>query len=280
MKLVRKINEQDKIGNRKRYEEFFNDSAGDQQHDKYHFVCNFKRGGISHCNQMGKHLSAVCSFDITSQYPATMREMKVPTGKSWWTKDWNPELYGYYLVKNLCFDLDGKKRFKPVCPIKRSKTESLSWANDYIREGYVDSEMLKYLIEHYNASFEVVKGLVSTRYIKGRHFFGTYINALFDGKAEQDNFKETGDPRYNPALREVIKLFLNAVSGKIVEDSSKYFQVKYVAQKEDAKKGTLNNAPIRKDYGDFKPNLWVGCGVMMYSYSKRLLFEYKIGRAS
>ncbi len=277
MKLIRHINKQDSQGYRKQQEKFFDDECFElESHRKYNFVCNFKRGGISHCHQMGKHLHSVASFDITSQYPASMMKMKVPTGKSRWTTRWEPNAYGYYHVKNMRFNLPhGTKMFKPVCGVKKSKTESLNWATNTIDECYVDSEMLKYLIEHYelDPSFEVVEGLVSNKWIQGAFFFNQYINALFDGKAEQDEFKKNNPTMYNQALREVIKLFLNAVSGKLVEDPQKYFQVKYTHTKERGAKD-LNGVAVKKDYGDFKPNFWVGCGVMMYSYSKRLLFEY------
>ena len=40
---------------------------------------------------------------------------------------------------------------------------------------------------------------------------------LFNLKAEQNKLKAEGKEQYNPALREAIKLYLNALSGKLVE---------------------------------------------------------------
>jgi len=37
--------------------------------------------------------------------------------------------------------------------------------------------------------------------------------ALFEAKAEQDEYKVNKDVLYNPALREVIKLYMNSLSG-------------------------------------------------------------------
>ena len=50
----------------------------DDDDRKYKFVSRFKIGGISHCNQAGKHTHDIVSYDITSQYPTAMRYMRVP----------------------------------------------------------------------------------------------------------------------------------------------------------------------------------------------------------
>ena len=291
MSIVKRLNKQDKFGYRKQQELFFKDDSNcadiqcsDIHHTgsvgkkclkcKYHFICEFKRGGISHCHQPGRHKHSVTSFDITSQYPAAMVNIKIPTGRSRWTYVYEPTKHGYYHLKNMVFDLPGNiKSFKPVCASVKSKTASLNWnTGDFIDDCYVDSEMIHYLKEHYALkSFEVIEGLISNSYVLGKQFFGDYINSLFKEKKRQDNFK--GTPEYNSALREGCKLFQNSVSGKLVEDGSRYFQVKFV-MRNDEKKSSINKCDFEKDYGKFKPNLWVGCGVMMYSYSKRLLFEY------
>lgn len=140
----------------------------------------------------------------------------------------------------------------------------------------MDSEMLKYLIEHYalREDFEVVQGLVSDTYCRGANFFHKYINSLFEAKAKQDRLKESGSDLYNPALRETIKMFLNAPTGRLTMSLEKFFQINFVARA-NSSKDTINGTAIEKNYEqDDRRNLWVIAGVMMYSYSKRLLFEY------
>lgn len=238
--------------------------------EKIKFINNFKRGGISHSNQPGKHTHSLISFDITSQYPACMIHMLIPCGDSFETTNYSPLYNGYYHLKNLVFDCQYK--FKPVS--NKNENGVLEWSNDNINECYLDTFMIKYLKENYGLiDFDVVKGLVSHSHMKGEELFGDYVNVLFNEKRKQDDYKQSGSELYNPALRECIKLFLNSLSGKLVEDPSRYFSLAYKLTGDDEKK-LMNGmvATVQKD--ECKYNPWVGAGVMVYSYSKRLLFEY------
>lgn len=268
-KVVTEINKSDRFKHLANYESFYK-VDNKVCPDKYNFVCKFKRGGISHCNQAGEHVESISGIDVTSQYPEAMVNMKVPSGKSWFTDKYDNRLYGYYHLTNLKWNTPYK--LKPVCP---STDKVLNWNAEWSATDtvYMDSEMLKYCIAKYGlVSFDVINGLVSSSFVKGSVFFGKYVDTLFQGKAEQDVFKETNDPRYNNALREVIKLMLNSMSGKLVEDPSKYFQLNYTSLPYD-KRDNINGVGFNKT-SEFKPNLWVGCGVMVYSHSKRLLFDY------
>ena len=303
---------------------------------KYNFVCKFKRGGISHANRMGYHKEGISGFDIKSQYPTAMMEMRIPVGKSRWVEEYIPEAKGFYKLKNMKW-LDGwGDKFKPIAQAELGM--SLNWKYS-VTENYVDSYMVDYLTQHCGLiSFEVEKGLVSDFEIKGSQLFGSYVSTLYDLKAQQDEYKKkrpdpiTGemkpDPRYNAAFREACKLLLNSLSGKLVEDPSRYFTLVFG---EDGETSTqlngvnvnkkTNTVAIRKptkerlalekkyktkmNYGagwkwknekskeDFKRevkeldnegmeevgrrsvfNDWVIAGVMVYSFSKRLLWDY------
>ena len=63
---------------------------------------------------------------------------------------------------------------------------------------------------------------------------------------------------------------MNSVSGKLVENPSKYFSLDYTLDN-NAKK--LNGVGITKDFQDTM-NEGLGCGVCVYEYSKILLFKY------
>lgn len=254
----------------KDYCEFFQNFDNKNDDEKLIFVNNFKRGGISHCNKKGKHTKGVVSVDITSQYPASMVQMKVPCGYSKWVDDYDPELYGYYHIKNLEFD---NKNFKPTAGSNQVNESSLNWVNMIIEEDFIDSFMLEYLIKNCGlVKFTVVRGLVSKYCKEGSKIFGKYVMTLFEAKAEQDEFKSKKDNRYNPALREVIKLYLNSLSGKLVEDPRKYGTTKFVSDTEESTKSFNGTNIIKTATKDL--NILVGLGVMVYSYSKRLLFEY------
>jgi hypothetical protein len=235
--------------------------------EKIEFINKLKRGGISHSNQAGKHTHSLISYDIASQYPASMNYMLMPVGKSSWCSTYNKMYHGFYELKDLVFD--SKYKFKPVSGINEFGV--LQWASsEKIDSIYLDSFMISYMKEHYGLkSFTVVKGLVSSSYMEGRKLFGSYIDTLYKEKKQQDFYKASNDNLYNPALRECIKLFLNSLSGKLVEDPSRYFQLKYALLGDKQ----LNGLGIDEQQSETY-NHWVNAGVMVYSYSKRLLFEY------
>lgn len=258
------------------YREYLKFFQGDNDVEKINFIKNFKRGGISHCNKAGKHTQGIASVDITSQYPTAMMCMKVPAGESQFIDYYDNTKYGYYHIKDAVYENDD---FKPSCGVKNTYN-SLNWSQQHHKEDYLDSFMIEYLMKNHGLkSFKIVKGLVSNKFINAKDIFGRYVETLFQAKAEQDVYKSTNDERYNPALREVIKLYLNSLSGKLVEDPSKYGSITIKTLDDEAKKECKH---IVKDFNGThtikevsqKDNLYVGLGVMVYSYSKRLLFEY------
>ena len=251
----------------------------DDDMEKYEFLTKFKRGGISHCHQPGTHLSAVVEPDITSQYPASMIYMNVPVGKSQWVTQYASNMHGFYLVKNMTFPFQDKGFFKPICPnALDGNSGSLVWDAEDFEHCYIDSDMIKYVKKQYGAKFEVVRGLVSEHQQSGQDFFGPYVSAMFAAKAQQDVYKREGAEEYNPALRAAVKLFLNGYTGKLLEDPRKYKKIKNVTDEEATKficgSGVIEE-DTEEDNDDSKDiNSDVLFGIMMYSYSKRLLFEY------
>lgn len=224
---------------------------------KYDFLRSFIRGGISHVQMKGKHEKPVCSYDICSQYPASMLKMRIPIGHSKWVNVYDDNKCGWYHLKNLKFG--ATKRFKPCAEMVSG---ILNWnTGNQLTELKIDSEMIKYLQINYGLeSFEVIIGLVSDQSIEGHELFGKYVNILFKEKAKQDILK-SNDANKNSAYRECLKLLLNSLTGKLVEDTSKYVGLKYV------------DGSIEKKNQGFI-NEFLTAGLMIYSYSKRLLFEY------
>lgn len=263
----------------KKYVNFLRDPEHERKRlcdERINFVKLFKRGGISHCNKAGKHTRGVASVDITSQYPASMVLMKVPAGFSRWTKEYDPAVYGLYHIENAVYE---RSAFKPACG--QFDGACLNWKKASHATDYIDSEMLAYLRKNHGLkSFTVVRALVSDECVDGNKIFGRYVNTLFAAKAEQDVYKANDAEEYNPALREVIKLYLNALSGKLVEDPSKYSKSKVINQdcvdkaRDANKKVQRFNGMYLEDADNSNVNVLVLLGVMVYSYSKRLLFEY------
>lgn len=260
----------------KKYSEFMcnDDKVKAYDTEKYNFICKFKRGGISHTNQLGLHKEGICGVDIKSQYPTALKNMKIPSGKSKWVKKYDENYIGYYHINNMKWS-DDAKTFKPIASVKDNGV--LDWANPKINNVYVDSYMLKYLMKNCGLiSFGVIDGLVSFDEIDGSELFGAYVNTLYEEKAKQDELKNKKHKDYNKPYREVIKLFLNSLTGKLVEDQSKYGALCFTDK--DAEKGqkSINGttAFVDKTESFDKINEWVNAGVMVYSYSKRNIWEY------
>jgi hypothetical protein len=200
----------------------------------------------------------------------------IPAGYSNWFNEYKPDMHGFYKLKNVNFTNDNNTKFKPVAA--SIEGVSLNWGAETIDELYLDSYLLKYIISNYGATFEVEKALLSKFEVKGSELFGTYINVFYNEKAVQDALKEAKDENYNEALRSCVKLFLNSLTGKLVEDPSVHYSLKMLPEDTDTvasgkKSLSLNGVNVEKESnGSF--NDWIVSGVMIYSYSKRLLFEY------
>ena len=236
--------------------------------DKYEFLCKFKRGGISHCQKMGKHTTGVVDVDIASQYPASLIYAYCPTGVSKWVDEYKPEYKGFFHIKDIVFE-KGTQLFKPVA--KSILGTSLQWGSNDIDELFIDSYMLDYVIKNHGLkSYTVVRGLVSEREICMDKLFGSYVNTFYAEKKLQDEYKNDESSLYNPALRAVIKLYLNSLTGKLVEEPSVHFSLKF---NEDSRI-KINGTGVEKEMNENKFNDWIVAGIMVYSYSKRLLFEY------
>lgn len=249
---------------------------------KYNFIMGFKRGGISHCNKPGKYYTGITGVDIASQYPASMLNMIIPAGKSFWIENgkynntdyvYNNKHYGYYHLKNVV--MNGEK-FYPVA--KASKT-SLQWKFDKCDDLKITCRMLKYLKDNdMIKSYTIHDALLSLKYVQGDKIFGTYINSLYKLKAEQDVYKSILEKdkenkealeKYNPAFRSVIKLYLNSLSGKMAEDPENHFVLEQV----DEGGLTLNKMNVKK-VTQHKINEWVMTAPCLYDYSKMILFDY------
>lgn len=272
-KILEELNSYEWKGPVQELKKFYK-TRGGMDHDKYSFLLKFKRGGVSHTHQPGLHKYPIMGIDICSQYPWALVNMIVPSGKSFWTDKYHENYYGFYHVRDMKFG-DRTEDLKPVCGIVAKGKGSLEWrTGNHIDECYIDSEMLRYLEEHYDLlGFNVVKGLVSREYIDGRKVFGEYIGRLFKAKQKQDILKEMKNDEYNPSLRKATKDSINSLSGKLLADPSKYFSLKYCANSEDESQ-RLNGVNYRKEKNEMKMNYWLTCGLMMYGFSKMLLFDY------
>jgi hypothetical protein len=69
------------------------------------------------------------------------------------------------------------------------------------------------LINFYGGDVDVYNGYYFPECESG--VFSKFIDPLMEIKNEQDRLKESGSPDYNPSYRELVKLLVNSVSGKV-----------------------------------------------------------------
>lgn len=246
--------------------------------DKYKFLCNFKRGGISHCNMKGNHQTGIVGFDIKSQYPTCLIYGMLPVGNSFYTTVYDTSYFGFYHYEYLYFD-NTINTFRPIA--EAIKDVSLNWKveSNKVNDQYIDSYMIKYLVENNGLNLsksKLITGLVSKKEMPMNKLFGTYVNTFYNEKARQDDLKEKKSSEYNQAKRETIKLYLNSLTGKLVEDPEKYFSLsdKPVENKSGSTSTVIINGIEKFKQDNESYNEWLLTGIMVYSYSKRLLFEY------
>jgi hypothetical protein len=280
----------------------------DSVRDRYNLVSKCKRGGISHCNQPGRHEESVVGVDIVSQYSTALMNMLIPVGSSKLVTEYEADMHGYYEVRSLRFAEDDL-RFRCVAYAppkdnyilspgpnsKKVKDVTLKWQHPW-NDGqtdnesvFLDSQMLKYLREECGlTSFKVVRGYVSKQCIKGEQLFGRYVTPLVAEKVHQDRLKKQDElnksapAECNMAMREVCKLLLNSLTGKLVEDFSKYHRLKFTTDDDPKAFADVNGVKVAKvdDVEGARKgllldlNVWVGAGVCVYSYSKILLWKY------
>lgn len=230
--------------------------------EKDDFIRKCVRGGISFSRKDGVVNDEVTCVDITSQYPDALMKMVVPLGKSNWVNEYNAEMHGYYLLEYITFK---DKSFKPVAV--KNENDILDWNIESAKNFYIGSQMLRYLINNGDVvDFKVKTALVSKYYTFGNKLFSPYINTFFSEKKRQDTLKETEE--YNPSKREVCKLFLNSLSGKLVENPKRYQNLIFTENGNQKLNG--NNIAYKPNN---QTNPLLGLGICMYDYSKINLFN-------
>ena len=197
----------------------------------------------------------------------------MPCGKSFNVNSFDDKYHGFYHFESVYFD-NAEHTFRIIA--EANEGQSLNWKvdNHIVLNQYMDSYMVKYLIKNNGLNLTksiLTTGLVSYTEMPMNKLFGKYVDTFYSEKENQDKLDEEKSPLYNKALRESIKLYLNSLTGKLVENPEKYF--KLIDDKGSEGKMTINGITKYKQLSDTK-NEWVIAGVSVYRYSKILLCEY------
>lgn len=245
--------------------------------EKEEFLRKFIRGGISHTEQKGKHNYVVVDVDIASQYPSAMYLGQIPIGESRFVEncEYSKTWCGYVQMRNVKFaDHCLKNKFIATYQERSDGSKALNWhTSNQIEELCLDTIAINYYLSKGDLlSFDVSKALISEGSVQGKKVYGLYIDTLYKLKAEQDLFKKNKDSKYNPSVRASIKLLLNSVSGKCIENKMKYEKL-LKKENSDTRQIRVNGYDLYLQE-DKELNVFLPTGLTIYSMSKILLREY------
>src|SRR5690606_35683135 len=109
-----------------------------------------------------------------------------------------------------------------ILPKPRAKGENYSWIKSK-GTSWEPLITIKQMIAHgVRVGFpDSGKGFNAIVWDKKLDLFSDYVKSLEDAKNQQDEWANSDNPelraKYNPALRTMLKLLLNALSGKVIQ---------------------------------------------------------------
>lgn len=143
--------------------------------------------------------------DVKSLYPYVMLNRKFPIGKEISTAVYVKDKCGIYLC-----EVENRGDMYNVIPY-RADGESLQWNHKGRFEANLTSVDIETLWRHGHHCV-----------VKYGYYWVNSVDDMFDcleeikqAKSRQDFLKKTSSPEYNPALRQIYKLLLNSLSGKV-----------------------------------------------------------------
>ena len=244
-------------------------------------------GGRTQVFVKGEYSGKIRCIDVTSLYPYIMMTREFPLGQPKYTKFYVKNKIGVYHVT---IHKQPKDKIIPF----RSKEESLDWEYEGVMETWVTQEDIR-IMEKFGASFAVISGYYWEE--SSKNIFRGYMEPLMMMKMEQDALKEKMEKLqkegkheeaekvpYNGVLREMLKLWLNALSGKVIQRV--FREEKRFCFDGDSVEKALNNLGNLKAVSSVEdvtiisaevkyplvkvPSIW---GVLIYSYSRSYMYE-------
>jgi hypothetical protein len=238
----------------------------------------------------------LASTDVCSLYPFVMSVLNVhyPCGTdiAKVSKYQGADFLGFYYcdIDQSCL----KDKNLPNIYAYKTGVEN-QWDYTGVIENYLISTVMIELLLKYGCKVTIRNGFVFGQEKKSCEMF-KFLLEIMKAKNEQDEFKRLKDPRYNPALRETLKLLMNSLSGKIIEglhtekvedfkSESEFLEIQSKAKSINV----INNIGDRlfvtyevdeKDICE-KQQRPIYLGVLVYDYAKRYMYENsysKIGK--
>lgn len=259
---------------------------------KYLDLLKYKCAGrVQLFNGIQKITERLVSTDVCSLYPFVMAILNVyyPCGEIIETdKYMGDDKIGFYYC-----DIDQSNLKKNNLPnIYAEKTEiENKWDSDVELKDYLISNVMIRLLKKYNCKINIKSGFFFSQKKKSCDMFDFMLDFM-KAKNEQDDLKKNNDELYNPAMRETLKLLMNSLSGKVIEQLHIEItdNIKSLADFEKIKKKSesinfINNIgnelfiTYKKNIDDLldkqKP-IYLGC--LIYDYAKEYMFEYSYSK--
>ena len=156
------------------------------------------------------------SIDVKSQYPFVMYTCVFPTNQEIRTPQFVEGKLGIYNVRI------SKQPVTKIIP-NRLKGKALDWEFEGEFEVVLTTVDIQ-VLDDFGAEFEIVNmrdetgeklAYVGVYWQTEDFVFKSFVHPLKEAKTQEDFWKSSKDPRYNPARRGMIKLLLNALGGKV-----------------------------------------------------------------
>lgn len=244
-------------------------------------------GRVELFNGIQKIEERLVSTDVCSLYPYVMSIHPVyyPCGEIIETNEYmGDDVIGFYYC-----DIDQSNlRDNNLPKIYAKKTDDENdWGHNEVLENYLVSNVIIKLLKKYGCSVVIKNGFYFTDKRKSCDMF-SFLLDFMKAKNEQDDHNKNKDIRYNPALRETLKLLMNSLSGKVIEglhcektcDVNSFAE--YVKIESRAKCINHINAIGRKLFISYKIDEEDICeksqrpiylGVLIYDYAKSYMYE-------
>ena len=182
-----------------------------QDYETWCFIRRAAFGGRAQAFRKGVFEGHWQIQDIVSLYPFVMLFRHFPVGREIKTTHYVENILGVYNCR-IHFQLPAKPNVIP----RRSDDKPLDWTF----KGGMDCVLCTVDIEdlrkhHGHDSVTVLDGVYWPE--TSDKLFSDYLTPLKTVKQQQDVYKSSKDPLYNPSLRSMAKLGSNSLSGKVIE---------------------------------------------------------------
>ncbi len=247
--------------------------------------------------------------DATSLYPTVMWNEDYPKGEYEYTDEYREGYLGCYrcdiIHQNSVWNIDNggyipniNNQFAPLIVPKRTEGESLDWfyrgSQENIELCSIDIEMIKKWCG--NDAIKIHEGIYWKNKATNGSMFVDFLTPFKNIKIREDELKEKGSNDYNSAKREMSKLGLNGLSGKVGQknyidfnrrvnspnDIDIFFdkarddslQILKLTSQTMVFQGKLKEEKIY-DEKKAKPSY---ISVFIYAYARRYMYEKLLGR--